>query len=541
MGKGYETIYTGVESFKNKTEISWPLTRALIETGKELYEKGFYLVEHKYILKNNLLVFNRSKEADSNFFVFVKAKDKKELDIFFSNPSMDPKIKREELILRFSIKGNEDIQPIAKKINDIFNKAIEISKVKKKNEYWGCLHSHIGTIKGERVWDDGITEDESWFLQSMLWHHDFHALTSHNWTHNEERLNWMNGMLSSANMVFIPGWENTTTIEDRVKSPHILVLCKNIETAMKAKYEFLSKKLADNYGETVTPILSGVPGPYTKHLNYLSQLHKNKDAAIFIAHPSSKDVGIDILDPSNLKSISENTIHDLLFNFADGVEGFNFKEINSEEVTLLYIMRLIKDELGYNFHKLNHMSINYYIGLIAKKHGLFVLANQDDHYQPSIDSSILSDYSYGHNKLVLSTVVFNYFKEQLRRKFTSEEFVHAIVNKRFLSSSDSSSQQSMSSNKNKKLMENSDEKIMQNSDFALEPITALNIESENIQLFENREQTTIEKIKTWIQSEPAYYWNIAKLQFKYWFADKKQKKEIRAELEKAKAYNLKAE
>jgi hypothetical protein len=168
------------------------------------------------------------------------------------------------------------------------------------------------------------------------------------------------------------------------------------------------------------------------------------------------------------------------------------------------------------------MAINYYIGEIAKKKGLFVFANQDDHYQPPIDSEILSDYAYGHNKLTLSPSVFNALKNQ-ERKFTAREFVRAILKKNFV-------------------VENAEiENESNQMNFSLEPVAAVTIDLQGgkITLFENRKMSTMEKIKLWLASVPAYYWNIAKLQFKYWFADKEQKKEIAKELAKAKAYNLK--
>jgi hypothetical protein len=374
----------------------------------------------------------------------------------------------------------------------------------------------MGTINGERIWDDGITDHENWILQSALWHHDFKALTSHNWTHNEERLNFLNERCSSLNITFIPGWENTTTIEDRVMSPHIVVLCRDIETAMAAKYEFLVNKLKNNEGEVVTPILSGVPGPVTRHLSYLKHLHNLGKAALFIAHPSSQNRGIDILDPELRKYISDSEVYDILFNFADGVEQFNFRELDSREVSLLYIMRMIEHDLGLKFEKLNHMAINYYIGEIAKKKGLYVLANQDDHYQPSIESGLLSDYSYGYNKFVIPIDAFEYFKKN-GRKFNSSEFVEAIINKKLI-------------------IEDGNEKKY--FDFSLSPVVAVSVNEDKVQLFENRKAGMLEKIRLWLASKPAYYWNIAKLQFKYWFADKEQKKEIKKELEKAKAYYL---
>jgi hypothetical protein len=505
-----------VNSFKIRTGISNKLSNAFLSFSKRMYEEGYYFIADKYLNSENLLILNRSRGAESNFFVFIRTKKKDELEIFFSNPLFDPKVKKENLIVKRIIKENEDLE------NKFLFTIIlikEHSKIKPVDEYWGNLHSHIGTIHGERVWDDGITEDRNWLLQSLLWHHDFHALTSHNWPHNEERLSFLKNHCDAANITFIPGWENTTTIHDRVKSPHILVLCDSIETAMQAKYEFLSKKLEDNKGEAITPILSGVPGPIQRHLSYLKHLHNSGKAALFIAHPSSQNQGIDILDPELRKYISDAEGYDILFNFADGVEQFNFKELDSKEVSLLYIMRMIENELGIRFYKLNHMAINYYVGEIAKKYGLYVLANQDDHYQPSIESGLLSDYSFGHNKLILSIATYEYFKKQ-KRKFNSSEFVKAIIHKKFIFE---------------------DEKGRREEQFSLSPVVAVSIDNDNgkIELYENRKPSVLEKIRSWLASEPSYYWNIAKLQFKYWFADKNQKKEIRNELGKAKAYNLK--
>ena len=505
-----------VDLFKLRTKMSRNFAKSFLSFSKKLYEEGYYFIADKYLTDMDLLILNRSKGAESNFFVFIKSKSKDEIEVFFSNPLYDAKVKKEDLILRKIIKENKhmDLQ-----FDSVISLISEYSKIKPFNEYWGNLHSHIGTINGERVWDDGITDSRNWLLQSMLWHHDFHALTSHNWTHNEERLEFLKSHCDAANITFIPGWENTTTIKDRIESPHILVLCDSIETAIQAKYEFLSKKLENNKGEKVTPILSGVPGPIEKHLSYLKHLNISGKAALFIAHPSSQNKGIDILDPELRKYISDIELYNILFNFADGVEQFNFKELDSKGVKLLYIMRLIESDLGLKFNELNHMSINYYIGEIAKKKGLFVLANQDDHYQPDIESGLLSDYSYGYNKLTISIATFEYFKKQ-NRKFDSSEFVNAIIKKKFI------------------FREENEEKI---EDFSLSPVAAVSINHNNIELFDNRKSSKIEKIKMWMNSEPAYYWNIIKLQFKYWLADKKQKKEIKNELEKARAYNIKIE
>ncbi|MEM4589698.1 MAG: hypothetical protein QXK21_00310 [Candidatus Micrarchaeia archaeon] len=505
----YKTPYDAVEAFKYKTNLEWPLTKTLIEIGKDLYKECWFFIEHKYILKNNLLVLNRSKGAESNFFIFVKAKSKNELDIFLSNPSKDKDIQREDLILHHSIKSSDNKDEIIKEIRKLIAKIKAYAEMKPLNEYWGNLHSHIGTINGERVWDDGITEDENWFLQSMLWHHDFHALTSHNWTHNEERLKFIDKMCSSANIVFIPGWENTMTVKDRVKSPHILVLCKNIQTAMKAKYEFLSKKLEGKEG-VVTPVLVGVPGPYTKHLNYLKSLHDNLEAALIIAHPSSQNAGIDILDPSIFELIGEKETLKILFNFADGIEQFNFHEVKSGMTRNPTISKFIPRLEGQNKHPLSHMVVNYFAGEHGKKIGLLTFANQDDHYQPNIDSNLISDYSYGYNSLILKVETFKHF-QALARKFNSEEFVHALIKRR---------------------MPNCEEEI------EINPVAFLEIkENEDIDFWENRKKSKMEKIKEWINTQPGYYWNIAKLQFKYWFGNKEQKKEIMNELEKAKSYN----
>jgi len=511
----YQDPNDAVALFKLRSGISNKLAKPFLSFSKRLYEKGYYFIADKYLMGEDLLILNRSKGAESNFFVFVRSKNKDEIEIFFSNPSLNPNIKRDKLIIREKIKESKDVDNRFKFLEAEID---TYSQLKPINEYWGNLHSHIGTINGERVWDDGITDSRNWLLQSLLWHHDFHALTSHNWPHNEERLTFLKQHCDAANITFIPGWENTTTIQDRVKSPHILVLCDSIETAMQAKYEFLSKKLEDNKGEAVTPILSGVPGPIQRHLSYLKHLRNSGKAALFIAHPSSQNQGIDILDPELRKYISDAEDYDILFNFADGVEQFNFKELDSKEVSLLYIMRMIENELGIRFNRLNHMAINYYIGEIAKKHGLYVLANQDDHYQPSIESGLLSDYSYGYNKLILSIAAFEYFKKQ-KRKFISSEFVKAIIHKKFIFE---------------------DEKGRKEEQFSLSPVAVVHIHDDGkIELYENRKSSVLKKIRLWLASEPSYYWNIAKLQFKYWLADKEQKKEIAKELAKAKAYNLK--
>lgn len=512
LENSYSTPYNAIEAFKQKTGISWPLTKALIEAGKDLYKNGGYFVDHKYILKNNMLVFNRSKGAESNFFIFIKAIDKDEIDIFFSNPSKDKNVKREDLILHHKIKESKDLNEILNNIRLAIEKIKVYSEMKDLNEYWGNLHSHIGTINGERVWDDGISEDEDWFLQSMLWHHDFKTLTSHNWTHNEERLKFMDEMCSSANIVFIPGWENTTTIVDRVKSPHILVLCKNIEVAMKAKYEFLSQKLDEKSikGETVTPVLVGVPGPYSKHLEYLKKLHDNLEAALIIAHPSSKDPGIDILDPDNFERLGEKETLKILFKFADGIEQFNFHEVKSGMARNRAIHNFIPRLEGNNKHPLSHMVVNWFAGMHGEEMGLLAFANQDDHYQPDMYSNLISEYSYGYNSLILKVETFKHFKS-LGRKFNSEEFVYSLI---------------------KRKIPGSEEEI------EIKPVVFLEFkEKEDIDFCESRKKTKLEEIKSWMSTKPAYYWNIAKLQFKYWFGSKEQRKEIKNELEKAKSYN----
>ncbi len=511
----FEDPHESIDFFKARTNLSSSLTRGLLEYGKKLYNQGFYFINDKYLLGEDLMILNRSDGADSNFFVFIRKKSQNKVDVFFSNPYLNKNMSKGDQIFHNLL---DDDQRVEEQVEEIFKITMTISKLKPTDQYWGAFHSHIGTINGERVWDDGTTNDRDWILQSMLWNHDFHALTSHNWTHNEERLGSMDQHCAAGNLIFIPAWENTTTISDRVKSPHILVLCKDIPTAMKAKYEFLSKKIIQNNPkeDKVTPILSGVPGPLSQHLEYLSALHKNDEAALFIAHPSSSNVGIDILDPSVMKEMGEMRAWDLLFNFADGIEQFNFKELFTGSPSGEFISKIkhMMVNEGYLYPP-THMVINWYVGEIAKKRGLFVLANQDDHYQPAIDSSILSDYSYGYNKIVLTKTVLDRFRKE-KRKPRSDEIVYGLIHKKL----------------RKEDEENS---------FSIEPVTFTEIGEYGIRLFKSRELSTWNSIRLWLKSEPNYYWNIAKLQFKYWFSNKKQKQEIRKEIVKAKAFNSKVE
>ena len=511
----FQDPYDPVESFKVRAKLSSSLMRGLLDYGKKLYERGFYFIDDKYLLGEDLMILNRSDGADSNFFVFIRKKSKNELDIFFSNPYLNKDMSKGDQILHNII---DDNQRVAEQIEDAFKKTMVMSHLKPTDQYWGAFHSHIGTINGEKVWDDGTTDSRNWILQSMLWNHDFHALTSHNWTHNEERLNFMDQRCAAGNLVLIPAWENTTTISDRVRSPHILVFCKDIPTAMKAKYEFLSKKIINNdpKKDEVTPVLSGVPGPIGQHLEYLRSLHINDEAALFIAHPSSSNSGIDILDPSVIKEVGEMQAWDLLFEFADGIEQFNFKELGTGSPSGDFINKIkhmmVND--GY-LAPATHMAINWYIGELGKRNGLFVLANQDDHYQPPIDSSIFSDYSYGYNKITLTQAALDYFRKE-RRKPRPDEIVYGLIHKKA----------------RKEDEENS---------FSIEPITFTEMDENGIKLFKSREMGKLDKVRLWLKSEPDYYWNIAKLQFKYWFSSKKQKQEIKKEIAKAKAFNAKVE
>ena len=132
-----------VNSFKIRTGISNKLSNAFLLFSKRMYEEGYYFIADKYLNGENLLILNRSRGAESNFFVFIRTKKKDELEIFFSNPLFDPKVKKENLIVKRIIKENEDLEN-----KFLFTILVikEHSKIKPIDEYWGNLHSHIGTI-----------------------------------------------------------------------------------------------------------------------------------------------------------------------------------------------------------------------------------------------------------------------------------------------------------------------------------------------------------------------------------------------------------
>ncbi|MCS7109220.1 MAG: hypothetical protein NZ903_00270, partial [Candidatus Micrarchaeota archaeon] len=151
------SVHKTIETFKTTTGISWNLAKALIESSKEFCEKGYSFVDRNEILRRNLLILNRSKGAESNFFIFIKAKSRDSLDIFFSNPSKEERISRNDLIIHNEIKEEKEIFIIKEKIDRALERANAFANLKEINEYWGVLHSHLGTIKDERIWDDGIT------------------------------------------------------------------------------------------------------------------------------------------------------------------------------------------------------------------------------------------------------------------------------------------------------------------------------------------------------------------------------------------------
>ncbi len=386
-----------------------------IYTAK-LMEKGFVIVRDDYLLNNRFIVLNRSNDKNkSNFFIFLDFKNR---EVFFSHPTAKEGIVRK--------KFNE--------LTDFHEKTLEISSLKKDNEYYAFLHSHLGYVwngkKYEPLWGDGVSKDKEWILHTVLAHGDYKALTEHNWTQNEYRLGLLQERLEKFNITFIPGFENTTTLDknnpiDLIQSPHILWYCKDIKTAMDVKDNFLRKKLIKDVD--ITPIYSGVPVSFDEQMSILNKYREEGKVFAVVAHPSSTLPGIDILDPKCIEFLGMDRILKTLWSL-DGVEMYNSLEKHSnieKELTKVKdygeeVVKWIRNELkkrGLNEY-LSTSMINYLIGRMAVEKGVNTIFGQDDHHLPNVDGTTKSVYLYGHTKI---------FHE---KKLDSREFVESVLHKK---------------------------------------------------------------------------------------------------------------
>lgn len=481
--------------------------------NKLIYEKGFSAVMDDYFCGKNETVFNRSRGAESNFFVFVKDFGNR-LNLIFTNPIEDStsfEVKRENILIKLEISSEAQVA-------DVVDKIAYFSKYKEENVYRCFLHSHLGYINGGAIWGDGITKDRNWIRQSMLWNCDFHALTEHNWTQNEERLGFLNEKCAAAGIVFVPGWENTTTVEDLIISPHLLVYCADIDVAMRMKAEFLIKKLQKKVG-LVTPVLCGVPLPFEEQIEFLRKHQERGEIFVVVAHPFSTLPGIDLFDPEIIHKLGYNKIWDVL-GFAKGVEMYNGSEVHCKlnfdfsdglmdrhsDVAEDLKKRLIFNGLNPYF---SPPMLNFLIGKIMKKAGKWTVYGHDDHYVPDIDKNHVGLYGQGHTDYVLTQNTFQklVFKG---RKPTSREFVQSCATGKF----------------------------SDGEDVSLEAVAYARMTEKGPEVVDERKPSFFGRILEKIEVAPAYYGRIVMLQLKYWLADKKQKEEFAKELEKARSYNL---
>ena len=532
--------YPGPQEAVNSVKIGKkPLVEYATNYVSRLYDKGFYALADPYITGDKRIILNRSRGAESNFFAIVEV-GPSSVTSYFTDPRTGEDgigLKKDDVIvkqkygggvLRFIFGGYGN----PAKGLEAADKTIETSNLKPINEYRCYLHSHLGSVlvngKEEVIWGDGRTEDKDWILHTILAHGDVHALTEHNWTQKEERLMPLKERLGAANIVFIPGWENTTTTvypnpsaEDLVKAPHILCYCANIEMAMKVKQEFLMKKLRTD--TPITPIFCGVPAPFDEHIEFMRKYHDQGLIGVVIAHPFSLMPGIDLCDPNNINKLGMEKIKSV-FAFADGVEMYNGGENHSK----LNIDLTSKKDYGglarwvrYELDK-RHMplypsapNLNQLMGKMAEEGGKHSIYGQDDHLLRDIGPDCISLYNQGHTRLVVPEQAFGYLKGQ-GRKITSEEFVHLLI---------------------RGTLEITNEATV------LRAIAFANSTGDGPDIVEARKDGAVGKVLEKIRSLP-YYANVVKLTIQHLYAknvlkDEKKIEEIAKELEKEKSYNLK--
>lgn len=512
----------------------WPLLEFTSRFVNEMYDSGFYAIDDDYVFGEQRIVLNRSRGAGSNFFVFIDI-NRSSVDVFFTDPRPPEAardLRREDILVCRSF-GCGPIASIFGKSPEyasaVAKAAIEAARQKPLNEYRCFLHSHIGSINGKQVWDDGVSEDRDWIAQTMLWHGDYHALTSHNWTHDEEKLGMLSSHCEAGNIVFIPGWENTTTVrDDTLLSPHILVYCDSVETAMEAKKDFLSRKLDEDAqkGNKITPILSGVPRvessdrlgdewtkeetAFEQHLAYLKKLHDGGRAALVIAHPMAASPGTDLLDPKSIQLLGAERIRELMFRTVDGIERFNFLEKSRK----LDLSKMCDPEsrkvIGWLLGEMKRahidggltpMNVNFLLGRLAEECGMFTTASQDDHYEPPVTSGAIGDYCKGFTRYVVSDSRFGVLMAS-GRKPTAAEVVYDMINNRS----------------------------------AFRAVAYVSHSSAGIEVVKERMSTALESIWRWFSFAPKYYLNIAQRQLRYILSDQSQKNEMAKELAKAKAF-----
>ena len=508
-------------------------------------EKGFTEVKDNYFINRDERVFNRSNGTDSNFFVFLKRKEGS-LTIFYTNPIdkgsyLD--LKKEKILVSYKLGPKSEGE-----ISEIVNEIMEFSSYKNPNEYTCFLHSHLGKINGEAIWGDGISDDKNWIRQSMLWNCDYHALTEHNWTQGEERLNFLKDRLNSAGIVLIPGWENTTTVTDLVKSPHILVYCADIKTAMKAKYEFLSKKLEKKTGY-VTPILSGVPLPFDTHIEYLRGYQEKGEMATIIPHPFSTLPGIDIFDPAIISLLGYEKCWEISWLTTgiekyNGLESHNLLNFNMPDEKKDCKTEVLNDlRLRLSANKLpvflSPPMLNYYFGLVAEKQILkgekpkWAIYGHDDHYVPDISANVIGAYGLGFTKYTIPFDIYNALALK-KRKPNSEEFVYSMAKGSFPDTNKTDTNQVDTNQTDTNKTVNSQK--VQNVSF--KAIAYSKMTPKGPDTIKERKNSKLSEINQSIRFKAGFYFNIAKLQVAYWFSSKGHKERVAKELAKAKAYQL---
>ncbi|MEM2974023.1 MAG: hypothetical protein QW112_00120, partial [Candidatus Micrarchaeia archaeon] len=519
-----------------------PMVEYTINYVRRLYDNGFYALADLYITEGKRIILNRSRGTESNFFAVVEG-GLGSVDIYFSDPRTDDKaleLGRDDVIhkekyggggiFRYAFGGFGD----PGKGFEIANRTLEFSALKDIREYRCFLHSHLGYInvngKDEALWGDGRTKDRYWILHTILAHGDVHALTEHNWTQNEERLGALKERCEAANIVFVPGWENTTVVEDKeaedyyaeelIKAPHILCYCANIDVAMKVKQNFLMHKLRKN--TAITPIFCGVPAPFDEHIRFIMEYHDQGLLGVVIAHPFSLMPGIDLCDPNNLKKLGAVKIK-WLFGAADGVEknngGENHSKIDidlSGEKEYGGFVKWIKEKLSENSmpEYPSAPNLNELMGRMAEKGGKHSIYGQDDHLLYDISPKCTSPYNQGHTKLTIPEQAFSILRSA-GRKITSEEFVHSMT---------------------KGTLKVSDEAVVMRS------VAFAKMTEKGPDIVEPRKDTTLQKLVGKVKSVP-YYTNVAKLTLQHWYAkhvlkDESRIREIAKELEKEKSYNI---
>lgn len=399
----------------------------ITELERRFGEKGWIKVEHPYIKERYKIdIFNRSRGAESNYFVIARRKLTGQVEVLFTNPTKD--VYDKEVVISKILTLNN--------ISEVLNKIYEFAARKPNCEYWFNPHTHYGYIKNEPVNDDGLSWDHCILLQNIEWNYDFSTATLHNNIPNESLLRHLTEFHSAHGLTFIPGCELTIAPkiekdEDLIFSPHFLLHFANIDTAMKFDREILAKRFED---KKAIAILAGPPIPFDEVFSVIERYRRAKKLTFSVAHPFSTLDGIDLFDPKSVNKFGYRKCWEIVFA-ANCSEAFNSFETHSElDFDLTDGKRDFRSDVAddllarlkfFGAVALTPPALNYALGLYIRHMGKNILFGHDDHYVPGLTYDV-TVYGRGRSVIKFSSDVFRKF-ERMGRKPRSDELIEMII------------------------------------------------------------------------------------------------------------------